>query len=99
MLNYDVSANHGDYNFRVQYSHVDDQFNDYPTLTETVIEEIDLLDASVRWISPEAMYEVSLWGKNLTDERYVSHSYRIGPGSIGVWSDPLTVGITGQVNF
>lgn len=99
VLNYDVSANHGDYYFRVQYSHVDDQFNDYPTLTETVIEEIDLLDASVRWVSPEAMYEVSLWGKNLTDERYVSHSYRIGPGSIGVWSDPLTVGITGQVNF
>ncbi len=99
VLNYDVTANNGDYNFRLQYSHVDDQFNDYPTLTETVIEEINLLDASVRWTSPEAMYEVTLWGKNLTDERYVSHSYRIGPGSIGVWSDPLTVGITGVVNF
>ena len=99
VLNYDLAANSGDYGFRLQFSHVDDQFNDYPTLTETVIEEANLLDASVRWVSPEAIYEVTLWGKNLTDERYVSHSYRIGPGSIGVWSDPLTVGIRGLVNF
>jgi len=99
VANYKVMANSGEYDFRVQFSHVDDQFNDYPTLTETVIEEANLLDASVRWVSPEARYEVTLWGKNLTDERYVSHSYRIGPGSIGVWSDPFTVGITGQMNF
>ena len=99
VANYNMSANSGDYNFRVQFSHVDDQFNDYPTLTETVIEDADLLDASVRWTSPESMYEVSLWGKNLTDELYVTHAYRIGPGSIGVWSDPLTVGVTGMIHF
>jgi iron complex outermembrane receptor protein len=73
--------------------------SDYPTLTETVIESADLLDASVKWASSEGMYEVTLWGKNLTDERYISHSYRIGPGSIGVWSDPSTVGVTALVNF
>ena len=94
-----MAANSGDYGFRLQFSHIDAQFNDYPTLTETVIEEADLLNASVRWVSPDGRYEVTLWGKNLTDERYVSHSYRIGPGSIGVWSDPLTAGIRGLVNF
>jgi iron complex outermembrane receptor protein len=99
IFNYGMSAGNGDYDFRLQFSHVDDQFNDYPTLTETVIEEADLLDASVRWTSAEGTYQLVLWGKNLTDERYVSHSYRIGPGSIGVWSDPLTVGVTGTVNF
>ena len=99
VANYNMTANSGDYNFRLQFSHIDDQFNDYPTLSETVIEEVDLLNASVRWVSPETRYEVTLWGKNLTDERYVSHSYRIGPGSIGVWSDPLTVGVTGLIHF
>jgi len=99
VLNYVLPTGHGDYGFRLQYSHVDDQFNDYPTLTETVIEEADLLDASIGWTSQQGMYQLLLWGKNLTDERYVSHSYRIGPGSIGVWSDPLTVGVTGTVNF
>ena len=99
VLNYVLPTGHGDYGFRLQYSHVDDQFNDYPTLTETVIEEADLLDASIGWTSQQGMYQLLLWGKNLTDERYISHSYRIGPGSIGVWSDPLTVGVTGTVNF
>lgn len=99
IANYDTSIASGDLNFRLSFSHVDDQFNDYPTLTETVIEDADLLDASAKWTSSEGMYEVTLWGKNLGDERYVSHSYRIGPGSIGVWSDPLTVGITALVNF
>jgi iron complex outermembrane receptor protein len=99
VANYDMTIGNGDLNFRAAYSFVDDQFNDYPTLSETVIEAAKLLDASARWVSPEGMYEVTLWGKNLTDERYVTHSYRIGPGSIGVWSDPLTVGVTGVVNF
>jgi len=99
VANYSMSVANGDLDFRASYSHIDDQFNDYPTRTETVIEDADLLDASVKWTSTEGMYEVTLWGKNLTDEVYVSHSYRIGPGSIGVWSDPLTVGITGLVNF
>ncbi len=99
VFNYGMSAGSGDYDFRLQFSHVDDQFNDYPTLTETVIEEADLLDASIGWTSAKGMYQLLLWGKNLSDERYVSHSYRIGPGSIGVWSDPLTVGVTGTVHF
>ena len=97
--NYRLEASSGNYNFRLAFSHTDDQFNDYPTRDETVIEEADLLDASVKWVSRNERYELTLWGKNLTDERYVSHSYRIGPGSIGVWSDPLTVGLTGLVNF
>jgi len=99
VASYALPAVNGEYVFRAQFAHVDDQFNDYPTLTETVIEAADLLDASVGWTSQQGTYRVLLWGKNLTDERYVSHSYRIGPGSIGVWSDPLTVGVTGTVSF
>jgi iron complex outermembrane receptor protein len=99
IANYDVQTSYGDWNLRASYNYIDDQFNDYPTLDETVIEKAKLFDASATWTSSEGMYTVTLWGKNLTDERYVTHSYRIGPGSIGVWSDPLTVGVTGTVNF
>ena len=99
VLAYGLPTGVGDFDFRMQYSFVDDQFNDYVTMDETIIEEAKLLDASVGWRSPQGMYRVLLWGKNLTDERYISHSYRIGPGSIGVWSDPLTVGVTGTVEF
>jgi len=99
VLNYAMSAGSGDYDFRLSFSHYDEQFNDYPTRTETIIEEADLIDARISWTSTEGTYQLALWGKNLTDERLVAHSYRIGPGSIGVWSDPLTVGVTGTVNF
>jgi len=99
IFNYDIAAGNGSWNLRAQYSHTDNQHVDYPSYTETIIEDADLLDASIGWTSPESMYQLILWAKNLTDERYIKHSYRIGPGSIGVWSDPLTVGVTGHVNF
>ncbi len=99
IFNYDMSNDVGSWNFRAQFSHTDDQHVDYPSYTETIIEDADLLDASVSWTSNDAKYQLVLWGKNLTDEVYIKHSYRIGPGSIGVWSDPLTVGVTGTVNF
>jgi len=99
VLDYKLQTGSGEFDFRAQYAFVDDQFNDYPTLTETIIEEAKLLDASVTWISTEGRYKLVLWGKNLTDERYITHSYRIGPGSIGVWSDPQTFGITGTLVF
>jgi len=99
VLAYGLPTGSGDFDFRVQYSFVDDQFNDYVTLEETIIEEAKLLDASIGWTSPQGMYKLLLWGKNLTDERYIAHSYRIGPGSIGVWSDPLTVGVTATLEF
>ena len=99
IANYALETGNGDWNFRAQFSHTSNQHVDYPTYQETIIEDADLLDASVRWTSAEDKYEVVLWGKNLIDERYIKHSYRIGPGSIGVWSDPLTVGVTGTLRF
>jgi len=99
VMDYRLPVGTGDFDLRAQYAYVDDQFNDYPTLTETIIEKAKLLDASISWTSPQGTYQLVLWGKNLTDERYVSHSYRIGPGSIGVWSDPRTFGLTATVAY
>ena len=99
VLDYKMPISSGALDFRAQYAFVDDQFNDYPTRTETIIEQAKLLDASVSWTSPEGRYQVLLWGKNLTDERYITHSYRIGPGSIGVWSAPATYGLTAKLVF
>ena len=98
--NYVLDLNGGStLDFRGQYSYTDDSHNDYGTSEFTITEAAKLLDASVKWVSAEGQYEVILWGKNLTDERYIRHSYRIGPGSIGVWSDPRTYGVTGTVHF
>jgi len=96
---YKLPTGSGDFDFRLQYAHVDEQHNDYVTRDVTIVEETDLLDASIGWVSPQGRYQVLLWGKNLTDEGYIAHSYRIGPGTIGVWGPPLTVGLTGTLVF
>ena len=96
--NYNLPMANGDWDFTIAYSHVDEQLQDY-VFRPTIIEEHSLLDASVAWTSPEGRWEAMLWGKNLTDEAYMAHTYVIGPGVIGVWGAPLTVGVTANLNF
>ena len=75
---YDVPLSGGSLlNFRVDYTYIDEQINDYAN-QNTIIEEITLFDARASWTSADQNWQVALWGKNLTDEEYVSHSYVIG---------------------
>lgn len=90
---YGLPTDSGEFDFRVEFSHVDEQINDYLVQT-TITDEYDLIDARVGWTSSDERWEVALWGKNLADEDYISHSYVIGPGVIGVWGAPLTYGFT-----
>lgn len=80
-------------NLRADYAHTDEQINDYLN-QDTIIEEFDLFDARVAWVSASQNWTVAAWGKNLTDEEYISHSYVIGPGVIGVWGHPRTYGLS-----
>ncbi len=90
---YSLPTNHGTYDFRLDYSHVDRQITDYLD-QRTRIDEHDLIDARIAWTSNSESLEIALWGKNLAEEDYISHSYVIGPGVIGVWGAPRTVGVT-----
>ncbi len=88
-----MPTNHGTYDFRIELSHMDRQITDYLD-QRTRIDEHDLIDARFAWTSENENLEVSLWGKNLAEEDYISHSYVIGPGVIGVWGAPRTYGVT-----
>jgi iron complex outermembrane recepter protein len=89
---YDVPLNSGaNLNFRVDYTYIDEQINDY-LQQKTVIEEMSLVDARASWTSSDGNWKFALWGKNLTEDEYISHSYVIGPGVIGVWGAPRTYG-------
>ena len=79
--------------FRLEFSHVDRQITDYVDQL-TRVDEHDLLDARIAWTSSGEKLEIALWGKNLNEEDYISHSYTIGPGVIGVWGAPRTIGLT-----
>jgi iron complex outermembrane receptor protein len=57
-----------------------------------------LLDSSLTWMSPESTWEVSLWGKNLTDEEYRNHTILSNiSGTVDLWGAPRTWGMT--VNY
>jgi len=93
MADYFLPSGIGAWNFHLEFSHVDEQLNDY-LFTATVIDEQNLLDARIGWTSNSGQWEVGLWAKNLTDEAYFAHSYVIGPGAIGVRRPPRTYGVT-----
>lgn len=102
IADYDIalSDNGGNLNFHVQYSYTDEQTN--TTSSEAAInftDEKELVSASVNWTSANERINVSLWGKNLTDEEYIAHTYTVGPGVIGIWGAPMTYGITSTISF
>lgn len=56
-------------------------------------------DARVSWLSEGEKWGITAWGKNITDEEYIAHSYIVGPGVIAVYGNPRTYGLTGTYNF
>jgi iron complex outermembrane receptor protein len=59
-----------------------------------------LLDARVTWRSQGDRWNVSLWGRNLTDEEYRTHMIISNiAGSVDLWNLPRTYGATVTYNF
>jgi len=86
----------GPWDFRLSFAHSDEVTTDFVD-QRTVAEEFDLLDARIGWSNDNL--EIAVWGKNLTDEDYIQHSYVIGPGVIGIWGAPATYGVTATYEF
>ncbi|MFT6949242.1 MAG: iron complex outermembrane receptor protein [Paraglaciecola sp.] len=97
-LNYYVPIESGELDLRLEYSHTDEQ-NMSLTNTAIKLDESNLVNAKVSWLSPDDKLELSLWVKNLTDEAEIVHVYTIGPGAIGVWGDPRTFGVSATYSF
>ena len=96
---YNFPIEYGELDFRGQWTHVDENHHDYATESVTVTETHNLLDLSATWTSTDGHYKLTLWAKNLTDAAYSTHSYRIGPGTIGAWGDPRTYGVTATYSY
>ncbi len=95
---YDTTTSIGDIGATLTVAYEDEFRRDYVD-DRIIVDEKTLWDATVSWTSTGGGLEVSLWGKNLTDEDYISHMYVIGPGGIGIWGPPRTYGVTATVNF
>lgn len=61
--------------------------------------EFDLFDARLSWTSGDDALEVTLWGRNLADEEYITHLYTIASSVVAVHGDPRMYGATLTYRF
>ena len=69
---YTVPVAWGSLAFRIDYSHTDDLYNDAQNSPFLFQDAYDLWNTAIRYTSPTEAWEVSLFGTNLGDERYIT---------------------------
>jgi iron complex outermembrane recepter protein len=99
---YDVSlGDAGQLSFFAQISHTGDIYFNPANAAEAQQKAYTLLDARLGWESADGAWEASLYGKNLTDERYFHNIVQFTSSSLpppatgpatGPVTDPLSVG-------
>ncbi|NIB40374.1 TonB-dependent receptor [Pseudomaricurvus alkylphenolicus] len=82
--------NRGDLSMSVDYSYTDEQREELEPWA--VRPEFDTVNARVTWNLPGDSLSLSLWGKNLADEEYITHMYTIASSVVAVYGDPRTYG-------
>ena len=88
-LNFDVSASYTD-QFYTENTNEDVSFHDDNTV----------VDAQLRYTAPNNAWDVTLWGKNLSDELITSHAIVSSfGGSVELYAPPKTVGVTANIYF
>jgi iron complex outermembrane receptor protein len=97
-LDYFIAMNSGaEVNVNVNYRFTDDQRAELEPWA--VQPKFNLLDARVTWTNSDDTFDVSLWGKNLTDEKYITHLYGLASSIVAVYGDPRTFGVTASYRF
>ena len=68
--NYTIDLGDGDLDFRVDYSHVDDQWSTATRATRLIQESYELLGFNISYAPGHGNWKASVYGTNTTDERY-----------------------------
>ena len=76
----------------VSYRYTDDQRGELEPYA--IQPAFDLLDASITWHSPDDSWQISAWGKNLADEKYITHLYTIASSVVAVYGEPRMYGVS-----
>ncbi len=81
--------------------YTDDQFFDEFNREPFVQDAYTLLNANATYRPASGNWSVSLWGKNLTDEQELADASFSANGRVTSkkWIDPLTFGITFNLNL
>ena len=94
-------ADGGSLNLRADYSYKSKYYNDVANNEEAAQDGFGLVNARASYLLPSGTWELSLWGKNLTDEEYLEHALvpeAFGP-QIGISGRPREWGGTVRYRF
>ncbi|PQM27684.1 hypothetical protein CVO77_03695 [Sphingopyxis lindanitolerans] len=82
--------------FRVDYSWVDDAYFEASNIPQQLWPSHDNLDARLSIAGPDEQWELSVWGKNLTDELVPTYVTYFGPFRqiLTPYAPPRTYGVT-----
>lgn len=101
-LDWDVINNQmGTITFHVDYLYKDEMARDSENTPSAMSDSYELVNASLTWRSPMEEWTVSAWGKNITDERFITSTSTIP--AVGApansWSKPKEFGLTVSYQF
>ncbi|WP_323055073.1 hypothetical protein [Microbulbifer thermotolerans] len=71
----------------------------YAAPSQLDVGSVTLFDAGVTYFSGDDKWQLSLQGKNLTDEEYRNAGYTAFGWITGYYGAPRTVALTGSYNF
>ncbi|MEZ5999455.1 TonB-dependent receptor [Hyphomonas sp.] len=96
-------GNEGEVSINGNYSWRDKVYFDAFNREQRSQDAVGKVDASISYTSPSGAWELTLWGKNLTDELVLGHvsvlTDAIGSPHMGFWEPPRTYGLRVTRNF
>lgn len=84
---------------RVDYNWTGDFFFDPSNAPETLVDAYGTVDARLSWGPDNANWDISLWGRNLTDETYPVHIIKNLDIAFSVFAPPRTFGAQFRMRF
>jgi iron complex outermembrane receptor protein len=93
-------SNGSEFDLVLSYAYSGDFYFESSAQASGFEEGYGLFDASLNWRTASGNWDISLWGKNLTDEEYRIHMI-VGnvAGSVDIWGPPTTYGLNVNYSF
>ncbi len=89
----------GELKFAVDYVYESRIWDDQSNLPPEIREPTTFIDARVIYSDPSDSWTVSLWGKNLTNEKTRTFTGSFGGVTFGAYNPPTTYGLTLRYDF
>lgn len=90
---YRLSIGGGEARFFLQYTYADEKYSNYTAFPQELVDEIKLVNGKISWTPESQRWSIGVYGRNLTDEEYLSQKQWFAPAlAIGGMGPPREYG-------